>query len=291
MIRHLRWPVCGLAVLLAAWAFWWEPNRLLVREVQVTPGGWPAALDGLKVVQLTDLHVGAPWVGLGKLREVVAASNAQQPDLILLTGDYVQHVLGGEAITPEAIAAELAALQAPLGVYAVLGNHDWWLDGARVARAFSAAGVAVLEDQAAALTHRGRRFWLLGIGDYNQTRHDWKTPLARLPPGEPVVAFTHSPDVFADLPAAITLTLAGHTHGGQVRLPLLGVLRIPSRYGLRYTIGVIREDGKTLFVSPGIGTSGLPVRFGVPPEISVLRLHAEAAPPSQSATTLPSAAP
>lgn len=290
-MKRLRWPVYGLAALLAAWAFWWEPNRLVLHTVQISPSSWPLALDDLKIVQLSDLHVGAPWVGIGKLRAVVARSNAQRPDLILLTGDYVQHVMGGEAIPPEAIAQELAALKAPLGVYAVLGNHDWWLGGPRVATAFTNAGIGVLQDQAVALTHRSTRFWLLGIDDYNETRHDWKTPLAALPAGEPVIAFTHSPDVFPELPRAITLTLAGHTHGGQVRLPVFGALRVPSKYGTRYDLGTFEEQGHTLFVSPGIGTSILPVRFGVPPQISLLHLRAGAATPSQSATTLPSAAP
>jgi len=213
---------------------------------------------------------------------VVARSNAERPDLVLLTGDYVQGVLGGRDVPPAAIAAELAGLKARLGVYAVMGNHDWWLDGPAIQAAFAAAGLTVLEDQTHTLSDHGVPFHLLGIGDFNETRHDWRGPLAALPPGEPVLAFTHNPDVFAELSHAITLTFAGHTHGGQVRLPWLGVRYVPSHYGNRYARGLVRENGRSLFVSSGIGTSKLPIRFGVPPEISVVELQAATVAPSST---------
>lgn len=290
MRRGLRWAIWSLPLLALIWASVWEPSRLLVHEDDLVLPHWPVALDGLKIVQLSDLHVGAPWVDLGKLRKVVELSNAQSPDLVLLTGDYIAHVLGGKLLPPEDIARELAALQAPLGVHAVLGNHDWFFDGLRMKAALGAAGIDVLEDRAMSLERGGTRFWLLGIGDYNETAHDWRTPLADIPPGEAVIAFTHSPDVFPDLPERVTLTLAGHTHGGQVRLPFVGALRVPSKYGSRYDLGAFEEAGHLLFVSPGIGTSILPLRLGVPPRISLLRLHADAM-PSQSASRPSPAAP
>lgn len=290
MRRGLRWAVWSLLLLPLLWAGVWEPSRLLVRETDLAPTQWPTALDGLKIAQLSDLHVGAPWVGLDQLRRVVERCNAQSPDLVLLTGDYIAHVLGGTILPPEDIAQVLEGLKAPLGVYAVLGNHDWFFDGPRVHQALAAAGIPVLEDRAVALEHRGTRFWLIGIGDYNETTHDWRTPLATVPEGEPVIAFTHSPDVFPELPARVALTLAGHTHGGQVRLPFFGALRVPSKYGSRYDLGVFEEAGHTLFVSPGIGTSILPLRLGVPPQISLLRLRSSAM-PSQSASRPSSAAP
>lgn len=273
----------ALAVLLAGWAFWWEPSSLVTRATTVSLPAWPRALDGLRIVQLSDLHVGAHWSGLPKLREIVARANAAQPDLIVLTGDYlINGILGGAPVTPEDIAHELGALRARLGVYGVLGNHDIWVDGWRTTTAFRAAGIRMLDDEAVAIEGRGTRFWLAGIGDYNETRHDWRRALAPVPAGDAVLAITHNPDLFPELPASVALLMAGHTHGGQVRLPLLGTPVVPSRYASRYAAGLIAEDGRRLFVSPGLGTSILPVRFRVPPEISLLTLRAAGAAPLPS---------
>jgi len=158
----------------------------------------------------------------------------------------------------------------------VLGNHDWWLDAPRVRSALESVGIPVLEDAATPLRRDSCAFWLVGIGDLWVGRHDVGKALSAVPEGAPIVAFTHNPDVFHRMPARVTLTIAGHTHGGQVYLPLLGRPIVPSEYGERYAIGHVVEDGRHLFVSPGLGTSILPVRFLVPPEVSVLRLSAAA---------------
>ena len=118
------------------------------------------------------------------------------------------------------------------------------------------------------------RFWLAGIGDFWEGRHDVGATLASVPLGQPVLAFTHNPDVFPEIPERVSLTVAGHTHGGQVYIPLVGRPVVPSRYGQRYAIGHIVENGRHLFVTPGLGTSIIPVRFLVPPEVSVLELQA-----------------
>ena len=252
-----------------------EPARLLVRDARVRLPGWPVALAGLRVAVLSDLHAGAPHLGARKRREIVERTNASRPDLVVLLGDYV---VGGEAgarfVEPEVLARELGGLRAPLGVFAVLGNHDWWYDGPRVRRALEAAGLHVLENEAIALARedRGARFWVAGLGDLWTRPSDPAAALRSVPPGEPVLLLAHNPDVFPTVPVRVTLTLAGHTHGGQVKLPALGTPIVPSRYGRRYAAGLVVEDGKRLFVTPGLGTSILPVRFGVPPEISLLTL-------------------
>jgi predicted MPP superfamily phosphohydrolase len=220
--------------------------------------------------------VGSPFHGLDQLRRVVALAQEAAPRLILLPGDFViQGVIGGRFVAPEAAARELAPLSAPLGTWAVLGNHDWWLDAARVRHALGAEGIRVLEDGAAVVSDGRCRFWLAGIGDFMEGRHDVGAALAAVPEGEAVLAFTHDPDVFPEVPARVQLTVAGHTHGGQVALPGLGRLVVPSRYGERYAAGHVVEGGRHLFVSTGIGTSILPVRFRVPPEISLLVLRAQ----------------
>jgi predicted MPP superfamily phosphohydrolase len=133
----------------------------------------------------------------------------------------------------------------------------------------------VLEDRAVPLARGECAFWLAGVGDFWTTPHDFARALSAVPENAPVLVATHNPDVFPDLPARVALTLAGHTHGGQVWLPLLGRLIVPSRYGERFAIGHIVEDGRHLFVTSGVGTSIVPVRFMVPPEVSVLELDAE----------------
>jgi hypothetical protein len=261
------------AILLALGlqAFWLEPSSLRVTEHTVALPAGPATLDGLRIAVLADLHVGSPYNDLAKLRRIVDETNAAGSDLVLLAGDYViTGVVGGTFTRPGAIAAVLHDLHAPLGVWAVLGNHDWWLDGRAVRRALETHGIRVLEDAAMPIDGPRGRFWLVGIGDFWESRHDVRAALARVSDDAPVLAFTHNPDVFPHVPARVALTIAGHTHGGQVVLPLLGRPLVPSAYGQRYAIGHVEEDGRHLFVSSGLGTSIFPVRFGVPPEISIV---------------------
>jgi hypothetical protein len=275
-LRRFRVFVLGLlsvALVLAVWGFIAEPASLRVREYRLEIPRWPAGRAGMRVALIADLHVGSPFNGLSKLDEVVTRANAARPDLVLIAGDLViQDVMGGRFVPPESIAPMLGRLRAPLGVYAVLGNHDRWLDGPRVLRALRRARIPVLEDRAIEISRGGPAFWLVGISDLWTSRHDVRGALAQVPPGPPVLAFMHNPDVFPRIPSRVSLTLAGHTHGGQVNLPFFGRLIVPSHYGERYAIGHVVEGGRHLFVTPGIGTSILPVRFRVPPEISILRL-------------------
>ena len=259
------------------WGFLIEPASLRNEDYEVAIPGWPAGCDGLRIAVLADLHVGSPWNGKGKLDRVIALTEQAHPDLILLAGDFVIHgVRGGTFTPPEQIAASLRRLSAPRGVWAVLGNHDWWFDAPRVRAALESNGIPVLEDAATRIHTNTCGFWLAGIGDYWEGKHDVEGVLAQVTDTAPILAFTHNPDVFPDVPARVNLTIAGHTHGGQVYLPFIGRPVVPSRYGQRYAIGHIVEQGRHLFVSSGIGTSIVPVRFLVPPEVSVLTLRPSA---------------
>jgi uncharacterized protein len=260
-----------LASVLTLWALWWEPRRLVTRELSMLPSCWTG--PPVRIAVASDLHVGAPGVDLKKLDTLVADVNSARPDVVVLLGDYViQGVKGGRFVTPEMIAQHLGALKAPLGVYAVLGNHDWWLDAPRVERALSSAGIRVLEDRSVSLDRPGDGFWLMGISDFWEGRHDVAAALADVRDGRPIIAITHNPDVFPAVPERVCLTLAGHTHGGQVALPLIGRPIVPSRYGQRYAWGSVREGNRELFVTSGVGTSILPVRFRVPPEVVLLNV-------------------
>jgi uncharacterized protein len=264
---------CGLA----AWAFVFEPDRVVVSETVLRLPGQPGVFDRLKIAVVSDIHAGAPHIKEDKLRLLVEKVNALRPDLVVMLGDFViQDVVGGEFVEPEAIAAQLKDLRAPLGVYAVLGNHDWWYDGERVGRALTGAGVRVLENDAARVEKDGQALWLAGLADLWTREQDVEGTLAKVSDGAPVVALAHNPDVFPRIPARVILTLAGHTHGGQVNLPFVGRPVVPSQFGQLYAQGHIKEGGRHLFVTSGVGTSIVPVRFRVPPEVVVLTFDTRA---------------
>lgn len=266
---------CALALALAAWAFLIEPDRLVVNETRIGLPSWPNELNGLRIAVISDLHPGGLSIRREKLRFLVEKANQTRPDLILLAGDFVDTALGLSVIDPEITAAELKSLRAPHGVFAVLGNHDWWLDGARVRKALEEAGIKVLDNEVAQLElpeRNGQRLWIAGFGDLWEGSPNVNATLSEIINDAPVIALTHNPDLFPRIPARVALTVAGHTHGGQVALPLLGRPIVPSKFGERFAAGHIIEEGRHLFVTTGIGVSILPVRFGVPPEVALLTL-------------------
>lgn len=265
--------LAALAGLLG-WATLIEPGRLVVHEQAIAVQGWPAGRP-LRLAVLADLHVGAPHMSTDRLRGIVGRVRALRPDAVLLLGDYVIHgVLGGRFVAPEQSAAILGSLDAPLGTFAVLGNHDGWFDAPRVRRALEQQGVHVLVDQARRCSWGTGVFWFVGLADLWTGAPDPERALALVPAGESVIVLAHNPDVFPLLPERAALTLAGHTHGGQVRLPWLGRPVVPSQYGSRYAAGLVREAGRQMFVTSGLGTSILPVRLGVAPEIALVSVGA-----------------
>ena len=268
-VRILLVAGCVLAVLGLS-AFWLEPASLTVVEERISLSG--AARGAVRIAILTDLHVGSPFNGIAKLREIVDRTNAATPDVVCILGDLViQGVIGGRFVAPEDIGAELGRLRARVAVAGVLGNHDSWLNHDRVRDALERNGIRVLEETAAKLATPAGPVWLAGISDLWTGRHDIATALAATADdGAPVILMTHNPDVFPLVPKRVALTLAGHTHGGQVRLPFLGRPIVPSRFGQRFAAGHVVEDGRHLFVATGLGTSILPVRFRVPPAVTML---------------------
>jgi predicted MPP superfamily phosphohydrolase len=262
----------GVAIALALWAFCIEPASLEIVEERVdVPWSGPRPL---RVAVISDLHVGSPFNGIGKLRRVVDATNAARPDLVCLLGDLViQGVVGGRFVPPEDIATELGRLHAPGGVLAVLGNHDGWLDHDRVRRAVERAGIHVVEDSAEKTQTPAGPVWVAGVSDLWTGHPDVGAALAAVQDAStPLLLLTHNPDIFPLVPGRVSLTLAGHTHGGQVRLPFIGRPIVPSRFGQRFAAGQIVEGGRHLYVATGIGTSILPVRFRVPPAVAMLTI-------------------
>ena len=258
---------------LAFWAFFIEPHRLIVHQQTIQIDRWPKELDGLRVAIISDIHVGGPFIDDKKVRLIVERTNQLNPDLIVLLGDYMSgNSWHSHRVEPEVFAPVLKDFRAPLGVYSVLGNHDWWYNGQRVRRALEQNGIKVLDDEVVEVKGRGTSFWLAGLADFWTRPQHIPETIAKVPQGRTVIALTHNPDIFPNIPRSVPLLLAGHTHGGQVNLPFIGRPIEPSDFGQRYAAGHVFENGHHLFVTTGIGTSILPVRFRVPPEIVLLTL-------------------
>jgi uncharacterized protein len=276
--KRLRIALIGILLFglgVAIWAFFIEPNRLVTRSQTIELEQWPSELSDLKIAVLSDIHAGGRFIDERKLRLIVERTNQLQPDLIVILGDYISGGRDHHAMDPEVFAPVLKDLHAPLGVYTVLGNHDWWFNGERVRGALEANGLKVIENDAVLIETRGTSFWLVGLADlWTRTQRIPQT-LAKVPEGAPVIALAHNPDIFPQLPQRVSLLLAGHTHGGQVKLPFIGTVVHTSDYGDHYEAGHVFENGHHLFVTTGIGTSIMPVRFRVPPEIVLLTVKSK----------------
>jgi uncharacterized protein len=275
-----------------AYAFGLEPAfRLRVQRYQLLPPAWPAGLS-LRLAVVADIHVGEPYMPVSRVEEIVETTNALGAEVIVVLGDFVAgHRFMTRQVGMAEIAPVLARLKAPLGVFSILGNHEWWDDLTAqrerkgpiiAARALREVGIPVLENDVVRLSKNDQPFWLAGLGDQlafirGRGRFDGLDDLpgmlANVNDDAPVILLAHEPDIFPKVPARVALTLAGHTHGGQVRLFGYSPM-VPSKYGNRFAYGHIVEDGRHLIVSGGLGTSILPVRFGVPPEIVLVELGA-----------------
>lgn len=278
--RILIFALLVASFMAAVWGTAFEPDLLFVRTITVETEKWPPSRPPLRIAVVSDLHVGAPHVDLAKVDRVVAEINGLQPDIVVILGDFVIHeVLFGDFVEPELTANRLKNLRARYGVFAVLGNHDWWYDGQRVWRALTDVGIEVLENRAVRLDLPGGPMWLAGISDDMIGLADPKGTISPLPDGEPIIALTHSAAIFPDIAPRTVLTLAGHSHGGQVFFPVIGPLFIPGRSPLRYAYGHIRENGKDMYVTAGIGTSILPIRFNMPPEIALVAVESPSTAP------------
>lgn len=266
-----RWPLpllgAGL-VGLAGYGFYLEPRWLATPVVEVTLEDLPPGLDGLRIVLISDLHVG-PHLGPADVERVVAASNALEPDLVVLLGDIVAYDPADAAV----VAAGAPRLVAPLGVYAVAGNHDYFVDQTTVARLLEAAGVRVLRNAGLPLERQGARLWLAGVDDLRRGRPDLASALAGAAPGDVPVLLTHNP-MLAHPAAAlgVPLVLAGHTHGGQVQLPVVGplLLPIPDR---RLAEGLVALGATQVYITRGVGVGTPPARLGARPEIPLIILR------------------
>ena len=273
MSRKLLAALVGsICLALFLWAFWIEPDSLRVQTYDLPLKRWPAEQTGLRVAVLADIHAGAPWIDDAKLQKICELVEAAHPDLILSVGDMLmgQNFLGHE-VTPEHVANRLDCLKAPLGHYAVLGNNDYAYGETRMRNALHAHGIEVIDNQIARIAKGPHQFWLAGFKDAAHG-HDQVLPIVdQIHDDAPIIGLTHEPVIFYMMSPRINLVVAGHTHGGQVRIPFFGRPALTYLQMNDYEAGHYLQQ-TDLFVSTGIGTNNLAVRFGVPPEISLLVL-------------------
>lgn len=274
------------SVGLGSYAFAFEPAlRLNVTSYRITPPNWPDGLT-LKAVVLADIHACDPWMPASRIRGIAELTNDLKPDIVFLLGDFAGgHLFVSGPVMPEEWGEALSILKAPLGSYSVLGNHDWWHgplpgmpsdDAEGVRGALRSAGIEVLENNALRLTKDGRPFWVAGLGDQiaqpkapRRLRglDDLAGTMAQIRDPAPIILLAHEPYVFRRVPDRVSLTLCGHTHGGQVNLPIFSRGYLRSHYGMDLVYGHIVERHRHLIISAGLGTSYAPVRFMRPPEI------------------------
>ena len=292
----LAWPTLGLG----SYAFAFEPVlRLNVTSYHVTPPHWPDGLT-VKAVVLADFHACEPWMPASRVRGIANLTNDLSPDIVFLLGDFSGgHRFVTGPVMPEEWGEALSVLKAPLGVHAVLGNHDWWhgalpgmpADGAEgVRQALRWCGVKVLENDAVRVTKDGQSFWVAGLGDqFGELTgprqfigfDDLDGTMAQIKNSSPVILLAHEPYIFGRVPDRVSLTLCGHTHGGQVNVPKVSKHFLRPYIDVDLIYGHVVEKGRHVIISAGLGTSNFPVRFNRPPEVVQLIIGGGAA-PSQS---------
>jgi predicted MPP superfamily phosphohydrolase len=268
------------ALAIAGDSFLLEPNRPRIVHQDFSLSRWPERLNGFTIALLSDFHYD-PYCSVHPLHATVPLVNRLHPDLIVLTGDFVSVPLLGDdakaAFAAEPCANLLRQMTAPHGLWAVMGNHDFNTDPVYVTRALRSVGIQVLENQSTAIEHDGARFLLAGVNDVLSRTANLTETLRRVPAGEAVVLLAHEPD-FADEASKfpIDLQLSGHSHGGQVRIPLLPPLYLPAM-AKKYVMGTYQVGPLPLYTNAGIGTVGVPVRLNCPPEITLITLKSSPA--------------
>ncbi len=263
-----------MAVIFLSWGVGIEPGLLRVTATEIATPNWQTYWRPLRIAVLSDLHVGSPHIDAKHLEFIVETVNAQKPDLVLLLGDYVADGYY-KAVPPEVVAPILGRLSARHGVFAVLGEHDWRTGDTSVQNALKQAGIKVLHNQAMAVRPgKGRRFWIVGLTDpASGTRPSYGRAAQTIPRGEPVFVMMHNPVEIDRVPATVTASFAGHTHGGLFNIPYADhVMLVPADTDKSLARGLIRIGRKTLFVSSGIGSSSIPIRINLRPEIAIVTI-------------------
>jgi predicted MPP superfamily phosphohydrolase len=268
-----------------AYGYFIEPNRLVVRHEEVSVKGWDPVFDGYRIAMIGDIHGGSNGGSVEKIRRVVETVNAEKVDLIVLLGDYVSERNSGLLMPASEVADDLAGLEAKDGVLAVLGNHDFRYGDEKVAAELERVGYTVLQNEVYIVSREKKGLRFLGLKDHFHVvtwagfTADAKSAAEPTDGEGPLIVLEHSPDVMPHVTNEnaisndLKLFLGAHSHGGQVWLPIIGRPIVPSAYGQKYAYGHIADRGIDMFVTSGVGTSVLPFRFMVPPEIMIVTIR------------------
>lgn len=269
-LKLVLWLVILLSVFqLYLYASRTEPQKLEVKEETLYIPHWKEQMNGLRIGVISDLHIGMEYSDASKLKTVVDLMNNEEPDIVVLLGDFDARAIAYSNIKEDKISAILKELKAPDGVYAILGNHDYEPEDI-VENILKDAKILLLQNQSKVITYKGRKLKIVGFNDLWHYKLVPEEIIGKI--SIPVIVLSHNPDVFPEIPEAVSLTLSGHTHGGEVVFPKIGSPFVPSKYGQRFRKGHIAENNKHLYVTSGVGTlSGF--RLMNPPEIVVLTIN------------------
>jgi len=243
-----------------------EANTLTTEKINITLKRLPKNLDGFRIVHLSDIHH-SPFTSLEHIIRAVEIANSLKPDMFVLTGDFVSHEI--EYIAP--MAEVMGTLKSEFGTFACLGNHDHWTDAELVTACLRGENITVLINEGFRFTARGSSFWLCGVDDYMVGQTDLRSALRGSFPDEIKILLAHNPKIlYRAARASVDLMLSGHTHGGQVKIRNEEKRILPRR---KFASGLYRRKNTQVYITRGIGTVVLPVRFGCPPEVSLIELH------------------
>jgi len=251
-----------IGVLFAGYSYFIEPNKLEVTNYTIQD----KELSGVKIVFASDFHI-KPY-GQKRLEKIVETINKQNPDVIVSAGDFVCGHTEHSTMHPQKISEGLAKVKSKYGFYTTLGNHDGWYDRWYIKELLEGVNIKVLNNRNVKLQINGKEIYIAGVEDMMTAFPNIEDALKGTK--SPTILLTHTPDIFPDVPGNVNLTLAGHTHGGQVKIPIIGPIFTASNYGNKYAIGLVDENGKKLITTRGIGVNILPFRFNCPPEIVVI---------------------
>ena len=272
--KPVKWVALPLGLLLFLRACVYEPYLVLdVNRIEIPARKWNAEISGLKAAVVSDLHAGNRPLERWRLERAVAKINAEKPDIVFLLGDFVNGFIMS-AMPPDELAEILGKIEAPLGKFAVIGNHDIGFGPRTLAKGLSKAGIRFLNNESERIAYGGSHFYVAG-GVYTKSKYyNFRRILAKVPEGDPVILLLHSPDPYPALPEKASIVFAGHTHGGQIRLPMIGAMtKSHSVQPDNRESGLfISPRGVPMYVTSGVGTATLTMRLFCPPQIDIVTI-------------------